>query len=142
MRAEQLSRSWRRHRSLDFVGHSLTELTEAEKWAVDTGHLVAECQSLLGRELTAYVGGIDDPRQLGRVLDQADPVSRAARERLETARRILRVFSESHAARARAWLRGVSPFFGGRAPATMIRSSETAKARDAVYRRAELAAAL
>ncbi|HYN95165.1 MAG TPA: hypothetical protein VES42_15055 [Pilimelia sp.] len=116
-------------------------LTEAEKWAADTGQLVAECQSLLGRELTAYVGGVDDPRHLGRVLDHEDPVARAARDRLETARRIVRAFSESRAASARAWLRGVTPAFGGRAPATIIRSSQARSTREDIYRRAELFAA-
>jgi hypothetical protein len=117
-------------------------MTEAEKWTVDTGQLLVECETLLGRELTAYLAGTDSPREVARILDLTDPLAQPARHRLESARAVVRVFSEHDAPRARAWLRDLNPRLGRRAPATILRcSGQDPDRRDEVCRHAELAAA-
>jgi hypothetical protein len=113
---------------------------EAEKWARDTGRLVDECSSLLGRELTAYLSGLDAPHYLARLLDPADPEARAARERLETARAIVRAFSDDRAPAARAWLTDVDAELSWRAPATAVRCAADRSEREELRRRAEAAA--
>jgi hypothetical protein len=110
---------------------------EAEKWKDEMSQLTSECASLLGRELTAYVGGADHTRELTRWLNRSDPSAVRARERLEAVRRIATLLDQSLGrARMLAWFRDLDPDLDNASPATAIRDSSVREVRSLVHAKA------
>ncbi|GAA0500384.1 hypothetical protein Ade02nite_27960 [Paractinoplanes deccanensis] len=100
-------------------------MIEAEKWAADTDQLLAECQSLLGRELTSYVGGGRNPCHAVRWLDVNHSTAVLARDRLEIALKIAGLIpGRQGAARMRSWLRDRHDELDGLRAATVLRESQ------------------
>ena len=110
---------------------------EAEKWADEMSQLTAECAALLGRELTAYVGGADHTGHLAQWTRRTDPAALLARERLEAVRRIATLVDESLGrARMLAWWRDIDPELGNVSPATAMRHSTVREIRSLLYAKA------
>lgn len=110
---------------------------EAEKWADEMSQLTSECAALLGRELTAYVGGADRAGELAQWITRTDVSALRARERLEAVRRIARLLDESLGrARMLAWFRDIDPELGNASPATAMRRSTVREIRSLLYAKA------
>lgn len=83
--------------------------------------LVTDLATLLGRKLTAYVGGAKDVRAVDRWIEGRAPY-KDAEERLRFAYRIARLLSgQDHTHIAQAWLTGLNPELGDRVPIRLIR---------------------
>ena len=110
---------------------------EAEKWADEMSQLTAECSALLGRELTAYVGGADHTGQLAQWTHRTDFAALRARERLEAVRTIATLLNESLGpARMLAWFRDIDPELDNASPATAMRHSTVRQIRSLLYAKA------
>jgi hypothetical protein len=110
---------------------------QAQKWADEMGQLVFECASRLGRELTAYVGGADSPRDLEAWTVRPYEAAHQARERLTTAWRITTVLTAVLAAPAVvAWFREPADNLGGVSPATVLHWAGVRQIHAVLYERA------
>lgn len=110
---------------------------EAEKWADEMSLLTSECAALLGRELTAYVGGAGHTGELAQWIARTDAPALRARERLEAVRRIARLLDTTLGrARMLAWFRDIDPELGNASPATAMRESTVREVRSLLYAKA------
>lgn len=110
---------------------------EAQKWADEMGQLVFECTSVLGRELTAYVGGASIPRDLEAWTMRPDGRARQARERLTAAWRITTALITVMGAPAVvAWFREPEDDLGGVSPATALHRASVPQIHALLYERA------
>jgi hypothetical protein len=110
---------------------------EAEKWVDEMSQLTTECAALLGRELTAYVGGADHTGRLAQWTRRTDLAALLARERLEAARRIATFLADSLGrAGMLAWWRDIDPELGNASPATAMRHSTVREIRSLLYAKA------
>jgi hypothetical protein len=100
------------------------------------GACVADVETWLGAELTAYLTGADSPAELCRWVSGSDgrvgPPAAAGR-RLQTASEVVEAFAAAgRGTVARAWLREVSSLTGGRSPAHLVRHARTEQLLDQV----------
>jgi hypothetical protein len=86
--------------------------------------IVADLVPLLGRKLTAYIGGAKDVRAVDRWIEGRVPY-KDAEERLRFAYRIARLLgSQDHPHVVQAWLTGLNPELGDRVPIRLIRDGD------------------
>jgi hypothetical protein len=86
--------------------------------------IVADLVSLLGRKLTAYIGGAKDVRAVDRWIEGREAY-RDADERVRFAYRIaLMLASQDHPHVVQAWLTGLNPELGDRIPIRLIRDGD------------------
>jgi hypothetical protein len=88
--------------------------------AVLTGKLVG----MIGRKLTAYVGGVRDVRAVDRWMNGSDLYG-DAEARLRFAYQVVRMLSEREEPKViQAWLTGLNPELGDRVPLRLMRESD------------------
>ena len=86
--------------------------------------IVIDLAGLLGRKLTAYIGGAKDIRAVDRWIEGRAPY-KDAEERLRFAYRIAHLLgSRDHPHIVQAWLTGLNPELGDRVPIRLIRDSD------------------
>jgi hypothetical protein len=86
--------------------------------------IVNDLAGLIGRKLTAYVGGVKDVRAVDRWIEGRAPY-KDAEERLRFAYRIAHLLgSRDHPHIIQAWLTGLNPELGDRVPLRLIRDGD------------------
>ncbi len=91
---------------------------------LSTSEIVQQLVSLLGRKLTAYLGGVKDVRAVdrwatgGEIYGDAEPRLRFAFQVAET------LAGHDSPAVIQAWLTGVNPELGDRVPIRLIREGD------------------
>jgi len=86
--------------------------------------VVEKLVGIVGRKLTAYIGGVKDARAVDRWIADGTMYG-DAESRLRFAFQVVRAISEhDSAAVVQAWLTGVNPELGDRVPARMMRENE------------------
>ena len=86
--------------------------------------VVEKLVEIVGRKLTAYIGGVKDARAVDRWI-AGGTMYGDAESRLRFAFQVVRAISEhDSAAVVQAWLTGVNPDLGDRFPARMMRENE------------------
>lgn len=86
--------------------------------------IVGDLAALLGRKLTAYIGGAKDIRAVDRWME-GRAAYKDAEERLRFAYRIAHLLgSRDHPHIVQAWLTGLNPELGDRVPIRLIRDSD------------------
>src|ERR1039457_5158323 len=86
--------------------------------------VVAKLVEIVGRKLTAYIGGARDARAVDRWIVGGE-IYGDAESRLRFAFQVARTLSEHDSpAVARAWLTGVNPELGDRVPLRLMRENE------------------
>lgn len=89
--------------------------------------IVQRLVSMIGRKLTAYVGGVKDVRAVDRWIGGAEPYG-DAKERLRLAFQVVTTLSEHDPPRiVQAWLTGVNPELGDRVPLRLLREGDIEK---------------
>jgi len=79
---------------------------------------------IVGRKLTAYIGGVKDARAVDRWIAGGE-IYGGAESRLRFAFQVARALSEHDSpAVAQAWLTGVNPELGDRVPLRLMRENE------------------
>ena len=87
--------------------------------------VVAKLVEIVGRKLTAYIGGVKDARAVDRWIVGGE-IYGDAESRLRFAFQVARTLSEHDSpAVAQAWLTGVNPELGDRVPLRLMRENET-----------------
>jgi hypothetical protein len=82
---------------------------------------------LIGKKLTAYIGGVKDVRALDRWIDGAAPY-KDAEDRLRFAYRVVKTLEKhDHAAVVQAWLTGLNPELNDRVPIRLLREGDLEK---------------
>lgn len=83
-------------------------------------------QDQVGRNVAAYLTGVDDPRIVGRWVTGKDAPSEISSLRLRCAVKVVRVLVAAYdAATAEAWLFGTNSRLDDEAPAFLIRHAES-----------------
>ena len=86
--------------------------------------VVEKLVDIIGRKLTAYIGGVKDARAVDRWI-AGGTMYGDAESRLRFAFQVVRAISEHDSpAVVQAWLTGVNPELGDRVPARMMRENE------------------
>jgi len=86
--------------------------------------VVEKLVEIVGRKLTAYIGGVKDARAVDRWIAGGD-IYGGAESRLRFAFQVARTLSEHDPpAVVQAWLTGVNPELGDRVPLRLIRENE------------------
>jgi hypothetical protein len=86
--------------------------------------VVEKLVGIVGRKLTAYIGGVKDARAVDRWI-AGGAIYGDAESRLRFAFQVARAISEHDSpAVVHAWLTGVNPELGDRVPARMMRENE------------------
>lgn len=86
--------------------------------------VVAELVSLIGRKLTAYIGGVKDVRAVDRWASGADSY-KSAEERVRLAFQISKTLAGKECPRViQAWLTGVNPQLNDRVPIRLLRDGD------------------
>ena len=86
--------------------------------------VVERLVEIVGRKLTAYIGGVKDARAVDRWIAGGE-IYGNAESRLRFAFQLARALSEHDSpAVVQAWLTGVNPELGDRFPARMMRENE------------------
>jgi hypothetical protein len=86
--------------------------------------VVAKLVEIVGRKLTAYIGGVKDARAVDRWIAGGE-IYGDAEARLRFAFQVVRTLSEHDSpAVVQAWLTGVNPELGDRVPLRLLRESE------------------
>lgn len=89
--------------------------------------IVEELVSLIGKKLTAYIGGVKDTRHVERWIAGAEPY-RDADRKIRLAYQIAKTLSEHDSPRvAQAWLLGLNPELQDRAPLRLLRDEDPEK---------------
>ena len=95
-----------------------------EALRLPTSKVVEKLAEIVGRKLTAYIGGVKDARAVDRWI-AGGTMYGDAESRLRFAFQVVRAISEhDSAAVVQAWLTGVNPELGDRFPARMMRENE------------------
>ena len=82
--------------------------------------LVEKLVEIVGRRLTAYIGGVKDTRAVDRWIDGGE-IYGGAESRLRFAFQVVRTLSEYDSpAVVQAWLTGVNPELGDRVPVRLM----------------------
>lgn len=88
---------------------------------IPTDQVARELQEVLGQKLTAFIGGVKDPKATGKWAQGRQPHP-DTEQRLRAARQILEVLLESDSPQtARVWFIGMNPHLDDDAPANAIR---------------------
>lgn len=96
---------------------------QSEAVRVTTSQIVGRLAELMGRKLTAYVGGSQDVRAVERWISGEVPPSET-QEKLRFAYVIARMLSEREDVKViQAWFIGLNPELGDRSPLKLIRES-------------------
>jgi hypothetical protein len=86
--------------------------------------VVAKLVEIVGRKLTAYIGGVKDARAVDRWIAGGE-IYGDAEQRLRFAFQVVRTLSEHDSPGVvQAWLTGVNPELGDRVPLRLLRESE------------------
>jgi hypothetical protein len=86
--------------------------------------LVVRLVDLVGRKLTAYVGGVKDVRAVDRWIEGSEPYG-DAEQRLRLMFQVVRTLSDHDSPRVvQAWLMGVNPELGDRVPVRLLREGD------------------
>ena len=86
--------------------------------------VVAKLVEIVGRKLTAYIGGVKDARAVDRWIAGGE-IYGNAEPRLRFAFQVVRTLSEHDSASVvQAWLTGVNPELGDRIPLRLLRESD------------------
>ena len=94
--------------------------------------VVAKLVEIVGRKLTAYIGGVKDARAVDRWIVGGE-IYGDAESRLRFAFQVARTLSEHDSpAVARAWLTGVNPELGDRVPLRLMRENEIDEVASAI----------
>jgi hypothetical protein len=98
-----------------------------EAITVPFGQLVRDLVAVIGRKLTAYIGGVKDVRALERWIEGAGPYKNAE-DRLRFAFRVVKTL-ENHDKPAviQAWLTGLNPELNDRVPIRLLREGDLEK---------------
>jgi hypothetical protein len=90
--------------------------------------IVEELAQILGKKLTAYIGGVKDTRVIDRWIQGVEPY-RDADRRIRLAYQIAKTLSEHDSGRvAQAWFIGLNPELGDRTPIRLLREADLEKA--------------
>ena len=94
--------------------------------------VVAKLVEIVGRKLTAYIGGVKDARAVDRWIVGGE-IYGDAESRLRFAFQVARTLSEHDSpAVAQAWLTGVNPELGDRVPLRLLRENEIDEVASAI----------
>lgn len=86
--------------------------------------IVGRLVEIVGRKLTAYIGGVKDARAVDRWIAGGE-IYGDAEARLRFAFQVARILSEHDSpAVVQAWLTGVNPELGDRVPLRLLRESD------------------
>ena len=86
--------------------------------------LVGELSDLIGKKLTAYIGGAKDVRAVDRWIEGTAPY-KDAEERLRFAFRVVKTLSNhEHPHVVQAWLTGLNPELNDRVPIRLLREGK------------------
>jgi hypothetical protein len=86
--------------------------------------VVGKLVEIVGRKLTAYIGGVKDARAVDRWITGGE-IYWGAEARLRFAFQVVRTLSEHDSpAVVQAWLTGVNPDLGERVPLRLLRESD------------------
>ena len=86
--------------------------------------LVRELSDLIGKKLTAYIGGAKDVRAVDRWIEGTAPY-KDAEERLRFAFRVVKTLSNpEHPHVVQAWLTGLNPELNDRVPIRLLREGK------------------
>ena len=86
--------------------------------------VVAKLVEIVGRKLTAYIGGVKDARAVDRWIAGGE-IYGDAEQRLRFAFQVVRTLAEHDSASVvQAWLTGVNPELGDRVPLRLLRESD------------------
>ena len=86
--------------------------------------VVEKLVEIVGRKLTAYIGGVKDARAVDRWITGGE-IYGGAESRLRFAFQVARALSEHESpAVVQAWLTGVNPELGDRVPLRLMRENE------------------
>ena len=95
-----------------------------ESLSLKFSELVARLVNLVGRKLTAYVGGVKDVRAVDRWIEGSEPYG-DAEQRLRLMFQVVRTLSDHDSPKVvQAWLIGVNPELGDRVPARLLREGD------------------
>jgi hypothetical protein len=90
--------------------------------------IVGELVQILGKKLTAYIGGVKDTRVIERWMQGRTEPYRDAEPRIRLAYQIAKTLSEHDSARVvQAWFTGLNPELQDRAPIRLLKEEEVAK---------------
>ena len=83
--------------------------------------LVRQLTEIIGKKLTAYIGGVKDVRAVERWMEGAEPYNNA-KDRLRFAYRVVKTLgNHDHRHVVQAWLTGLNPELNDRAPIRLLR---------------------
>ncbi len=89
--------------------------------------IVTELASIIGKKLTAYIGGVKDTRHVDRWMNGAEPY-RDADRRVRLAYQIAKTLSDHDSPRVvQAWLVGLNPELQDRTPVRLLREEDPEK---------------
>ena len=105
------------------------------------GQVVRELAQILGRKLTAYVGGAKDTVAVDRWISGDSPDTESG-ERLRLGFEVARILqSRESAPLIQAWMTGLNPGLGDRSPIRLLREESPADSRVRLIRAAQAFAA-
>lgn len=91
---------------------------------LSTSQLVEKLVEIVGRKMTAYIGGVKDARAVDRWIAGGE-IYGGAESRLRLAFQVARTLSQHDSpAVVQAWLTGVNPELGDRVPLRLMRENE------------------
>jgi hypothetical protein len=98
-----------------------------ESLQVSTTEIVAHLVSLIGRKLTAYIGGVRDVRAVNRWMEGRELYG-DVEQRLRFALQLVKVLAEKEDPKViQAWLMSRNPELGDRVPVRLIRENDFEK---------------
>jgi hypothetical protein len=90
--------------------------------------IVVELAAILGKKLTAYIGGVKDTRVIERWMQGGVEPYRDADQRVRLAYQIAKTLSEHDSARVvQAWFVGLNPELRDRAPIRLLKEEDVGK---------------
>jgi len=99
-------------------------LAHREALRLPAAKVVEKLVEIVGRKLTAYIGGVKDARAVDRWIAGGE-IYGSAESRLRFAFQVARTLSEHDTpAVVRAWLTGVNPELGDRVPLRLMHENE------------------
>jgi hypothetical protein len=99
-------------------------IAHREALRLPASEVVEKLVEIVGRKLTAHIGGVKDARAVDRWIGGGD-IYGDAESRLRFAFQVARALSEHDSpAVVQAWLTGVNPELGDRVPLRMMRDNE------------------
>ena len=116
--------------SLDAWAADLDEQAHERTVRASVAEMAAFLQGLVGQQLTAVVVGIGDPKAVGKWARGERAPRGEAERRLRAAFQVATLLTLAESApTARAWLMGMNPLLGDRAPATVFAEDAEGGAR-------------